>query len=188
MSLSPAQLPTLKAAIVADNTLNSKPNNGDGNFDIAAAFNMKASPNYFVWKSSIERKDVNYTVSPDNTVFDFAAYKSQSVAEQGTWELMFMGGIGYPSFLNFRNGVFNIFSGSAPQNAQRAHIFAVCRRLATRGEKLFASAPQSAGGITVGPNNGNTTGDALGSATNPAVMGFEGDISQQDVEQARNLA
>lgn len=185
--LSLSQLQALKAAIAADNTLNSKPNNGDGNFDIAAAMNLEASPAFWVWKSSIERKDVNYTVGPNNTVFDFSAYKSQSVTEQGTWELMFMGGVAPPSMLNFRNGVFNIFSGSSPQNAQRAFIFSVCRRKATRAEKLFAAAPTNAGGITVGPNNGNTVADALGATTNPAVMGYEGAISGNDVEQARNL-
>ncbi len=203
MPLSAAQLQTLKTDIAANTgtipagqpwtgpfvgtQVKDVPNSGDGNAAVAGWYNLAASPNFFVWKSAVSRADVYHTLSPDATVWDWNAYKAQSNGEQGAWTQMFMGDTAPISNLNFRNGVFNIFSGSAPQNAQRAHIFAVGRRLAKRIEKLFAGAPITAGGITVGANNGNTPGDTLGGTTNPAVMGFDGSVTASDVEAARNL-
>lgn len=100
---------------------------------------------------------------------------------------MFMGDQAPFDRLNFRQGVFGIFSGSAPQNNQRAHIFAVGRRKATRLEKLLAVPPVSAGGITVSSDNGNTIANprVLGSTTDPAVMGWEGFITTEQLTEAR---
>lgn len=203
MPLTPAQQATLKTNILANTStipagqpwtgafagvqVKDVPNSGDGNVAVAGYYNQTASPNYFVWRTTISRSEVYFTLSPDGTVFDFAAYKSQSVPEQNTWTQMFMGDNAPFSALNFRAGVFSVFSGSAPQNAQRAHIFAVGRKLARRIEQLFAVAPTSAGGITVGPNNGNTVADALGGTTNPAILVVDGTVSASDVNSALNL-
>lgn len=202
MPLSTAQLTALKADLLANTAtipagqpwtgafagvqVKDVPNNGDGNAAVAGWYSLAASPSYFVWRSSVSRAQVYHSVSLDGTAWDWNAYKTQSQGEQGAWVQMFMGDAAPFSNLNFRGGVFNVFSGSAPQTAQRGHIFAVGRRLANRVEKLFATAPVSAGGITVGPNNGNATTDALGAATNPAVMGFEGSLTGDDVLNARN--
>lgn len=197
-----AQQQALKADIAANNNtipagqpwtgafagiaIKNVPNSGDGNAAIAGWYSLNAAPNYFVWKSSVTRADVYHILSLDATVWDWNAYKTQSVTEQGAWTQMFMGDSAPMQNLNFRNGCFNIFSGSGAQNAQRAHIFACGRRLARNIEKLFAVAPTNAGGIVVGPNNGNTITDALASATNPTVMAFEGAITGDDVQNARN--
>lgn len=200
MSLTSAQLATLKTDINANtNTIvvgglsmqiKDVPNSPDTNPDIASWYNIQATPNFFVWRTSVTRSEVYHGTSPDNTVWDWAAFKSQSITEQNSWTQMFMGDSAPFNKINFRNGVFNIFSGSAPQNAQRAHIFSVGRRLANRIEKLLSAAVIVNGGISPVANNGNTLTDALGNSTNPALLtlsGFlEGNITGSDVTQARN--
>jgi hypothetical protein len=94
---------------------------------------------------------------------------------------MFMGDTGPVGQVNFRAGIGAIFTGSAPQTAQRDHCLAISRRLATVFEKLFAVA------VTNPPaNTGNNTGNARGATTNPDNLGVEGPVSFQDVSQARN--
>ena len=59
--LTPAQLITLKAAILADPVLNAYPNTSDGNFDMASGgltqnLGLRApaeAPNNVVWKSNV---------------------------------------------------------------------------------------------------------------------------------------
>lgn len=199
MSLSPAQLQTLKSDLAANAStvlINGQPvaikdvPAGPQNADTVAAWYVgDASPAFWVWRSAITRQNVLYSISDLPSVFDFGAFKSQQLPEQGTWREMFMGDNVNPSLLNFRNGVFNVFSGSAPQNAQRAHIFAICRRVAARIEKLFAVAPADAGGITVSANNGNTLASALGSTANPGLVApaaFRDVFSGSDVLAAWN--
>lgn len=54
MSLSAAQKANLKAAILADSTLNSYPNTDDGNFDLTAQkLNVTASPAFVVWQNQM---------------------------------------------------------------------------------------------------------------------------------------
>jgi hypothetical protein len=72
-----------------------------------------------------------------------------------------------PSLANVRQGMADIFSGStnsAP--AQRAHLTAVSKRTATKAEKLFAT--------------------GTGTDATPATMTFEGRLSYDDVQAARN--
>lgn len=166
--LTPAQLQTLKAAILADNALNSQPNTGDGNSAIAAALNLTASPSYWVWRTNVTRADLYHGTSPDGTTWNWTTYKGQSVTEQNAWTQMFMGDTANFALANLRAGVAAIFTGSAPQNAQRDHCLSVGRRLATRGEQVLAT--------------------GTGSPASPAVMGFEGSLTYQDVEMARNVA
>ena len=47
--MTPAQLATLKAAILADPALAAYPAGSDGAFGLAAALNLPASPAYAVW-------------------------------------------------------------------------------------------------------------------------------------------
>ena len=53
MALTPQQLATLKADILADPALNAFPNNADGNTAIANAYNQNASPAFTVWKTNV---------------------------------------------------------------------------------------------------------------------------------------
>jgi hypothetical protein len=84
--------------------------------------------------------------------------------------------------MNLRAGIGKIFGGSAGQNAQRDHCLAVGRHKAKNVEKLFATAV-----VSPPANSGNDAGQPRGSTLNPDVMGFEGNVTYQEVEQARNL-
>ena len=67
---------------------------------------------------------------------------------------------------NVRQGLQDIFSGAGGAS-QRTHLLAIGRRLTTRAEKLFSA--------------------GTGSTASPGTMGFEGNLSYQDVQEARNL-
>jgi hypothetical protein len=204
MPLSPAQLTTLKANILANTAtiqagqanagafvgmqIKDIPNDGDGNLCVATWYNLAASPNFWCWQSAVTRTQIYHKTSDLPSVFDWQTYKAQSVTEQGAWTQMFMGDQAPFANIGLRNGVFSIFSGSGAQNAQRAHIFANARRLAKNIEKIFAVAPATESGIAPVANNGNTLTDQLGNTTNPAIMQFEGNVSSSDVNSALNLA
>ena len=51
--LTPAQLTTLKTAILADPVLAAMPMNTDGDYDIATALNKLASPAFTVWATNV---------------------------------------------------------------------------------------------------------------------------------------
>jgi hypothetical protein len=69
-----------------------------------------------------------------------------------------------PSLIDVRQMFDDIFSGAGGTNT-RANLLALWKRLATRGEKIFAT--------------------GTGSDPSPGTLTFEGNISYQDVEQAR---
>ena len=177
MSLSLQQAQTLKAYIEADPVLSQYPNNSDGYQEVAKALNALASPNYYVWSSHVSREAIYNSVGDGNSTWDWALYKAQSVTEQGAWREIFMNDAANFGQLNVRVGVGKIFSGTAPQNAQRDHILSIGRRLATLVEKLLAIA------VTSPPaNSGNNAAHARGATTNPDVLGFEEQIHYTDIE------
>jgi hypothetical protein len=168
--LTPAQSATLKADILADSALAAQPMNADGHFAIAAAYNLAASPAFWVWRSLVPKGDFVNNVGPDGTTFNWTGngFITRSVGEQTAWREVFNGTSAVnPSLANVRQAFADIFSGTGNAAANRTHLLAIARRTATRAEKLFA----------VG----------TGSTASPATMAFEGDIQFQDVELARNL-
>lgn len=203
MPLNASQLATLKTNILANTStipagmanagafvgvqIKDIPNDSDGNLAVATWYNLVASPGYWVWQSAVNRTTIYHSTTDLPSVFDWQTFKNQSVTEQNAWVQMFMGDAAPFHKIALRNGVFNIFSGSANQNAQRAHIFAAARRLAKNIEKLFSAAPGTEGGISPVANNGNTLGHALGGTTNPAILSYEGSVTAQDVNSALNL-
>lgn len=165
MALTPAQVATLKAAILADPVLAAQPMDGNGNGAIADAFNVLASPAFYVWRTSVSRADIyNGTPQPEGSSWSWTFYKNQSVTEQNAWVQMFMGDQADFSKANVRDGVTKIFTSASSANA--THALAVARRQATRAEKLLAS--------------------GTGSIAAPAVVSFEGSISSGDVDAARH--
>ena len=164
MALTTAQLTTLKAAIIADPVLAAFPDDSDGAFAIAAALNLAATPDFWVWRTKLSKEDITDEVSVDATTWSWTAFISRSVGEQAGWREMFAGGFVNAAKPNVRQGFADIFSGGTG-SAQRTHLLAVGRRLATRAEKLFAT--------------------GTGSAGSPATMTVEGALSYQDVMQAR---
>ena len=165
--------------------------------EVTAWYNDVANPVFWTWRSTISRAEVYHKVGPEGTVFVWDTFRTQSATDQNTWTQMFMGDQAPCCLLTFRQGVFSVFSGSAAQNTQRAHVLSMFRRNAIRIETLIAAAvtPVGTGGNTISPvaNNGNTLGDALGGTTNPALLPFtpagayvEGAISVSDLVSVAN--
>lgn len=193
MPLTSAQKTTLKTDIAANtNTviyagvptaINVVPNNDDGNFAIAAWYNLTASPDYWIWRAGVSQLEIVSvkTPAPDNTVWSWPAFIARSQGERDGWREMFAD-TGYIDFYrdNIRQGLADIFSGTtnnAP--AQRAHLLRIGREQASWADKLFAVA------VTVN-GNGNTITDPRGGTTNPDAPGFFGVLSYSDVSDARN--
>lgn len=167
MSLSQSQLASLKADIIADAVLNAIPNTPDGAFQIAAAYNLTASPDFWVWRTFIAQHELVSVTSPDGTTWSWTIYIARSQGERDGWREMFAdtGGIN-AALPNVRQGLNDIFSGGTGA-AQRTHLLAMGRRKSTRAEKLFAT--------------------GTGSTASPATMTFEGNLTFQDIQDARNL-
>jgi hypothetical protein len=154
MLMTPAQLATLKADILADPAFAQVPLNSDGAFAIAAAYNLQASPDFTVWRTSVPVSEIS------GNGFVWTAVDALAVGKARIWEWMKEGGSINPSKANVRQGLVDAFGATQP------NIAPVLKRLATRVEKLF-----STGTGTVG---------------SPGTMSFEGTVSYQDVEAARN--
>lgn len=169
--MTPAQNIALKADILADPVLTAQPNDSDGAFAIAAAYNLNASPDFWVWRTSVSREELTNSTSIDGTVFNWtgAGYITRAQGEREAFQQIFDAeGRVNPSLPQVRQAFLDIFSGAAaPAPANRTHLATVARRKATRAEKLFAA------------SGAGTTGS-------PGVMGFEGSVSYQDVETGRN--
>jgi hypothetical protein len=180
VTLTAPQKATVKAAILSDNTLNALPNNSDGNYAIALALNAAASPAYWVWRTNISRSEIYNTTSDTGSTWSWTLYKGQAAVEQNAWVQMFMGDQANISQVNLRVGIAAIFTAGA--SAQRDHCLAVGRRTCNRIEKMLAAAvtspPANTGNDGVVGNRGKTT--------NPDVLTFEGNITGDDIEAARN--
>ena len=159
MPLTTSQLQALKADIIADATLNAFPNNSDGAFEIAKAYNLLANPAYIVWKTNVSTVDIR-------SVLVWSEFDALSVSKQNAFTFLCSNHIVNAALANVRQGIQSIFTGPG-QAGNLAALIAVAKRSATRAEKLFA------------------TGD--GTNGSPSTMGWEGVLSLQDVETARNL-
>lgn len=180
MALTPTQLATLKADIAADGTLSTQPLTVDGAIVVAAAYNITASPDFWVWQTTISEATITQQASVDGTTWSWPAYIARSLNEIEGWKRI-MSGITYvckPSLTSVRQGFSDIFSGNTSLAvAQRTHLLTICRRKATRFEQLFAT-------TSVAPP---TTSGNLGATTNVATMTAEGPLSASDVYAARLL-
>jgi hypothetical protein len=158
--LTQLQLQAIKADILATPELSAFPNNTDGNIAIADFYNLLATPTFFVWRTDVPTRDVK------NAIVWTEYIGSTSVAERDALNLIISNGIVNAADPNIRQGFATIF-GSPQQATTRANLVAISKRSATRIEKLLA----------VG----------TGSEVAPDTMAFEGKLSGQQVEVARNL-
>lgn len=182
MSLTNAQKTTLKTHIAANvNTvlynnvttaINLVPNNGDGNQLISEWYALNFSPDFWVWRTSVSKAELTQSTSVDATTFNWTGtgFITRTVGEQTAFRELFDGqGFCNPSLPSVRTAFSDIFSGAtAPAPANRTHLVTVARRKANNVEKLYA----------VG----------TGSTAVPAVMIYEGTISGDDIEAARNYS
>jgi hypothetical protein len=158
-ALTSAQLTTLRAAIVADPVLNALPNDSDGAFAIATAFNLLASPAFTVWRTNVGIGEVGDNINAT----ELAGLSSLNATRLQTIAQYSPNGVN-PSLTDRRQFFDDIFSG-AGGTITRGKLLILWKRLATRAEKLFAT---------------GTGTDAV-----PATLSFEGELSYQDVLAAR---
>ena len=158
--LTTAQLQTLKAAILADPILAAFPMNSDGAWEIAAAYNLPASPAWIVWKTNVDPDDIM------RNGMDWTRVDNLSVGKSRIWEWMTKLGTFNASKANIRSGIDACWVGTTADLAVRAMVYTHCKRETTRAEKLFST--------------------GTGTDASPATMTFEGQLSYQDVVLARN--
>ena len=159
--LTPSQLIVLKTDIVADGSLNANPNGQDGNEIIAAAYNANAAPAFTVWKSTVPIGDIGRK-------FDGGELGGLTTANHTRLQTIahfLIDGV-TPAIASNRAFFDDVFSGAGGV-ITRAALLALWKRPARRIEKLFAT--------------------GTGSDPSPATLVFEGTISHQDVNSARNL-
>lgn len=168
-ALSNQQLQAVKTAILADPALASQPMTSGGALVIAEALNAQAAPDFIVWRTSLARHDILTGTSIEGTTFTWTggAYITRSQGERDAFREMFNStGSVNPRTPTIISAFNDIFSGAGGAT-NRAHIEAVSKRKATRVEKITAS--------------------GTGSLASPATLSFEGAISGEDVQQAREL-
>lgn len=157
--MTPSQLITLKAAILADPALAAMPMNSDGDYDIATALNLQASPTFTVWRTNVPTAQVGIAMNSTEVSGLTTANTNRLIVMEA-----YSGGSFNPSILDVQAGFNSVFSGAGGA-LTRAALLVLWKRLALRGEKIFAT--------------------GAGSDAAPATMGFEGSISPTDVHLAR---
>ena len=184
--MTPAQLTTLKAAIVANATWNAFPFNTDGAFAIAKLLNVTASPVQNMWRTNVPVADVfdaiDWTKYTPADVADTTAIFLNRCAvinvKQMNLQNMLIGRDRIDaSKLNIRAGlrdaVIALPAGAAGAavsagGAGGVTVLTACVRLATEVEKILRGADATTGTVTA------------------ALPIFEGIVSYNDVEAARN--
>ena len=158
--LTSAQKLLVKNDILNTPALNAFPNNPDGAFEIAAAYNALASPAYTVWKTRVTIGEVGKKFNGT----ELAGLSTLNNTRLQTLAVFLVDGVN-PSLPDNRQFFDDIFSGAGGVTT-RANLLALWKRLASRIEKLLAT--------------------GTGSDASPAILGFEGTISYNDVHDARN--
>lgn len=160
MALTAAQKVTLKAYIQADPVLNAQPSSYDGTVVIAGHLNALAVPAFIAWKTQT-------TINEIGKAFDGGELAGLSTANQTrlqTLALYLASGVN-PSIASNRQFYDDVFAG--PSGAlTRAALLVLWKRSARVIEKMFAT--------------------GTGTDAAPASLVFEGAISHDDIEIARN--
>ena len=164
MDLSLAQLNTLKAAIAADPTLAAIPNNPDGNQLVADAFNVTEAT-FTVWKPRVSQQEIS------DSFVDTEMANITALALDRFRTLVSLRPNGFPVSASSRAAMEDIWSGAAGTVTRgiMGNAGTIWRRLATRGEKLFAN--------TASGNGANAT---------PATLTAEGEVTSTNILDARN--
>jgi len=164
MALTPAQLATLKTAILAETDAAFVALRNSGATGAMAEFyNVTATPAFYVFRRSLSRHSILTETSDDATTFAWAAgaYITRSQGERDAFREMFNStGAVDPSLPTIQAAFNDIFSGAGGVG-NRAHIQAMGRRPVLRGERLYAT--------------------GTGSKIAQGIAVFEGNIRNEDV-------
>lgn len=163
MAMTPAQLLVLSAYIKAQPDLASKPDTPAGTTEITRLLNLPHTPasTGFVWRTAMALNLVALSFDPAELdgLSPLNRTRLQTLA-------MYMAlGIN-PSLEPVRLFFLEVFSGAGGANT-RSNLNRDWTRAASRVEKLLAT--------------------GTGSQPQPAVMGFEGPVTQEEVATARRL-
>lgn len=167
MALTTAQAAALKADILADSTLSAQPTTYDGAIAIAAAYNLPATPDYYVYKTSVPVTQIGDNINASELVGLTALNLQRLQCLCGDLS----GGALNPTIKDRRDAFDQIFSSSGGATT-RPQLAALWRRTATRAEKLFAVASPGMTGTR-------------GSTADPDTLTFEGQLQALDVYHAR---
>lgn len=158
--LTDTQLAVLKAAIEADGGLNANLMTSGGATTIADALNLDAAPAWIVWRSAVLVDDIMQDM-------DWTRVDNLSNGKARSWDWMTKAGTINAGRPNIRAGIDSVWVGTAPDLAVRAAIYVRCKRTATIAEQMFSI---------------GTGSDAV-----PATLEFEGTLTADDVQRAREL-
>ena len=156
--LTPAQLTTLKAAILADPILAAYGQDADSAYAVAAAFSAPSS--YAVWASSVSRDEVT------GDGMDWTQVDNLTVGQARIWDWLFDNDAKRinASDPGKRAGVSEAWKGTAAKVAVAAFVLGKCKRNANRIEALLAT--------------------GTGTTASPGTMNFEGSLSYVDIYSA----
>lgn len=157
--MTPAQLDALKAAILATPAWAVQPMSQGGSIIIRDELNALASPDWTVWRTNVPIDEIM------RNGMDWARVDNLSVGKARIWDWMSRLGSINPSKPNIRAGIDATWAGTALDLAVRAAVYVHCKRLASVVEKMFSI--------------------GTGSNADPAVMGYEGPITTDEVVEAR---
>lgn len=157
--MTPAQLQTLKAAILAETTpafVSLRQANDEQG--MADWYNVVGT--FVAWLSSVTRDAV--TVEG----FDWTQVDNLTTGQARIWDLLFdtqsrainAGEAGK------RAAISECWKGTAAKVAVATFVLSRCKRFATRGERVFAA--------------------GTGSDASPGVLTFEGSLTAQDISDA----
>ena len=158
--LTTQQLTTLRAHIDASPDLSAQPNNSDGHYAIAALLNADAAPAFTVWKTNVPRDEVGKAFVA-TALAAITAGNNDKLSNFAQWN-----DVVNPSRADQRAFFDDVFSVAAGAST-RAALLALWKRIATRGEKLYAT--------------------GTGSDGSPATLVVEGTITPTDIDRARAL-
>lgn len=158
--LTDAQKTALAADVAKDPAFAELPRNSDGAYAVAAAYNLPASPEFIVWRTSVSQDEIM------QNGFDWVRVDNLSVGKARIWEWLFnnQSRSMNPSKINVRAGIDETWKGTAADLAVRAAVYAHCTRAATRAEKLFST--------------------GTGTLASPATMTQDGALSYSEVQAA----
>jgi hypothetical protein len=168
MDLTPTQQATLVADIAADPVLSQQPQNSDGASAVAEAYNVVATPDYWVYRTNVARREYLFGTSPGGTSFTFQGngFITRTAQELTTWRELFHPTTDTtdPSLPTVQQALLDIFSGPGNAQQNRVHIGHMSRRLATRVERLYVT--------------------GTGTPGSPGTLHPEGPLQYQDVLDA----
>ena len=155
--MTPAQLATLKAAILAETDATFVTHRTAGATGLMQQW-FNAASTFVVWKARV-------TVAETGIAINSSELAGLTTANTNRLSVLaaYSGGQFNPSIADVRSGFNDVFGGAGGVNT-RAALLALWKRFATRAEKLFAT--------------------GTGSDAAPGLLVFEGSVSEYEIVQA----